>query len=148
MNNSKLTLMISFFVISYLMTAGQSQKSIIGLYGECEDGYFACEQIELKSDSTFEYGIFHDVGGWNLYKGTWFLINDTLVLNTYKQPKTKEEIEFYNSSFSFIYTEFITNLQFKIKNRKLYKYDFNKKSISRKLYLKKTTFENKKFEIN
>ena len=47
-----------------------------------------CTQIELKSDKTFEYFIFMDVGGGSVVKGTWESISsDTIVLNTYNDPR-------------------------------------------------------------
>lgn len=70
-----------------LLAFTPKEKSIIGLYGECHKGYFACTQLELKSDSTFEYYIFFDVGGGTIKKGTWKVDKDTLILNTYNQPQ-------------------------------------------------------------
>ena len=81
---------ISFLIISlsaFIFSAfTPKDKSIIGLYGECPKGYFACTQLELKSDSTFEYYVFFDVGGGTIKKGTWKVDKDTLILNTYNQP--------------------------------------------------------------
>ncbi len=45
----KLILFLTVFSSCY------SNKSIIGLYGNCGKGYFVCTQIQIKSDSTFEY---------------------------------------------------------------------------------------------
>lgn len=62
-------------------------KSVVGLYGKCEKGYFACTQIELKADNTFEYFIFMDVGGATILKGNWKKISkDSILLNTFEQP--------------------------------------------------------------
>ncbi|WP_303318795.1 hypothetical protein Q4Q34_04880 [Flavivirga abyssicola] len=78
----KLILILTFF------SSCSTNKSIVGLYGKCGKSYFACTQIELKSDNTFEYFIFMDVGGENVLKGTWKKIsNDTIVINTNKQPE-------------------------------------------------------------
>ncbi|WP_146169773.1 hypothetical protein [Kordia periserrulae] len=47
-----------------------------------------CTQIELKSDKTFEYFIFMDVGGGTVVKGNWEQIStDSIKLNTFEQPK-------------------------------------------------------------
>lgn len=63
-------------------------NTLFGLYGECEsDGYYSCEQLELKEDSTFVFYQFFDVGGEHRYNGTWKVNEDTLVLNTFHQPK-------------------------------------------------------------
>ena len=68
-----------------------TNKSVVGLYGKCAKRYFACTQIELKSDKTFEYFIFYDVGGGNIIKGNWNkLSKDTYVLNTLSQPQIQE----------------------------------------------------------
>jgi len=78
---------IKLILILILFNSCSTNKSVVGLYGKCGKGYFACTQIELKSDNTFEYFIFYDVGGGNVLKGTWKKIsNDTIVINTYKQP--------------------------------------------------------------
>lgn len=73
-------MLFSFFV------QGQDDKfnDIVGLYGECDNGYFVCKQIELKSDSTFEYAQYYDVGGWEIFKGTWHQKkNGTISLNSF-----------------------------------------------------------------
>ena len=58
------------------------------MYGKCGKKYFACTQIELKSDKTFEYFIFMDVGGGTIVKGNWEQISsDSIKLNTFDQPK-------------------------------------------------------------
>jgi len=78
----KLILLLTF------LSSCTTNKSFVGLYGKCGKSYFACTQIELKADNTFEYFIFMDVGGGNVIKGTWNTIsNDTIVLNTYNQPE-------------------------------------------------------------
>ncbi|WP_299126258.1 hypothetical protein [uncultured Winogradskyella sp.] len=78
----KLILAITF------LSSCSANKSVVGLYGKCGKSYFACTQIELKSDNTFEYYIFYDVGGGSILKGTWKRIsNDTIVINTFKQPQ-------------------------------------------------------------
>jgi len=79
---------IKLILILLVFSSCSTNKSAIGLYGKCGKSYFACTQIELKSDNTFEYFIFYDVGGGNVLKGTWEKTsNDTIVLNTYKQPE-------------------------------------------------------------
>ncbi|WP_407557917.1 hypothetical protein [Winogradskyella sp. 4-2091] len=78
----KLTLILLFF------SSCSTNKSVIGLYGKCGKSYLACTQIELKSDKTFEYFIFMDVGGGTVVKGNWEQIStDSIKLNTFEQPK-------------------------------------------------------------
>ena len=78
----KLILLLTF------LSSCSAKKSIVGLYGKCENGYLACTQIELKSDKTFEYFNFMDVGGGTVVKGNWEQIsNDSIKLNTFEQPK-------------------------------------------------------------
>lgn len=82
MKHTKLIILLTF------LSSCSTNKSVVGLYGKCGKSYFACTQIELKADNTFEYFIFMDVGGGNIIKGTWNNIsNDTIVLNTYNQPE-------------------------------------------------------------
>lgn len=128
---------------------GQSASKIVGLYGKCESGFFACEQLEIKSDSTFEYGIFYDVGGWKIWAGKWDLSNDTLVLNTFKQPRTESDsITISLSNGYFFYTDFLTDLKMHWKGKKIYTWDSEKKEISRKRFLKKTDIQNKEFNMD
>ncbi|WP_298346999.1 hypothetical protein [uncultured Algibacter sp.] len=71
-----------------ILSSCSTNKSVVGLYGKCGKSYFACTQIELKSDNTFEYYIFYDVGGGSVLQGTWKRISsDTIVINTFKQPQ-------------------------------------------------------------
>lgn len=74
-------------LVSVLLSFTNTKKSIIGLYGKCNDGYLACTQLELKNDSTFEYYTFFDVGGGTIKKGTWKVNQDTLIINTFNQPQ-------------------------------------------------------------
>jgi len=81
MKFTKLLLLLIFFV------SCKSNKSIVGLYGKCPNHYYACSQIELKANNTFEYFIFMDVGGANILKGNWKKTsNDSILLNTFEQP--------------------------------------------------------------
>jgi len=76
------------FCTLFLLVSCTSQESIVGLYGKCKKNYFACSQLELKADKTFEYFVFMDVGGANIIKGNWKQIAaDSIVLNTFEQPK-------------------------------------------------------------
>lgn len=78
---------IKLILILLFLSSCSTNKSVVGLYGKCEKSYFACTQIELKSDNTFEYFIFYDVGGVNILKGNWKKIsNDSISLNTFEQP--------------------------------------------------------------
>jgi len=79
---------IKLILILLIFGSCSTNKSVIGLYGKCEKKYLACTQIELKSDKTFEYFIFMDVGGGTVVKGNWEQIsNDSIKLNTFEQPK-------------------------------------------------------------
>ncbi|WP_148660986.1 hypothetical protein [Marinilabilia salmonicolor] len=128
---------------------GQEKLKIIGLYGKCQSGYFACEQLEIKSDSTFEYGIFYDVGGWKIWTGSWVLSNDTLILNTFKQPQTESDsITISLANGYFYYTDFLTDLNMRWNGKKIYTWDSQNKEISRKRFLRKTNIKNKKFTID
>lgn len=92
-----LLILISAFLLSGFTP---QKKSIVGLYGECGDGYYSCTQLELKSDSTFEYYVFFDVGGGNIKKGTWKVNEDTLILNTYNQPKYAKCYKIIDSTYN------------------------------------------------
>lgn len=77
------------------------------LYGKCSSGYLACTQLELKRNKTFEYFSFMDVGGGFVLKGNWDYVNgDTLVLNTFEQPKIPKT--YFNGDYN-------SNLKNKIK---------------------------------
>lgn len=80
-----------FILLSILLiTSCASRRAATKLYGKCKKNYFACTQIEINQDNTFEYFVFMDVGGQTLRKGTWSKHKgDTILLNTYKQPKNK-----------------------------------------------------------
>jgi hypothetical protein len=129
------------------LLSGQKVKNITGLYGECPDGYFACEQIELKNDSTFEYAIFYDVGGWIYWSGTYKIDRNFIIINSYAQPLTEAEKQMAKEAYNFYTSGFITDLKFQIKGSRLYTYDFEKNHISKKRFLKKTSAINKKFRI-
>ncbi len=74
-------IIFALFFNSCSTTGKIGDKTI--LYGECNEGYFACTQFELKEDMTFEYYMFYDVGGGIIKQGKWKYANgDTLVLNT------------------------------------------------------------------
>ena len=79
---------IKLILILLFLSSCSTNKSVVGLYGKCGKSYFACTQIELKSDKTFEYFIFMDVGGGTIVKGNWEQISsDSIKLNTFDQPK-------------------------------------------------------------
>ncbi len=127
--------------------SGQKVKDITGLYSKCPEGYFACEQIELKNDSTFEYGIFYDVGGWTSWSGTYKIDGNFIIINSYRQPQTESEKQMAKEAYNFFVSGFITDLKFRIKGNRLYTFDFEKNQISNKRFLKKTSAINKKFSI-
>lgn len=81
---------ILLFLICIFISCA-STSSPVGLYGKCGKRYYACSQILLKSDNTFEYFVFMDVGGKNTIKGNWVQIaKDSIKLNTFVQPKTPQ----------------------------------------------------------
>lgn len=83
----RILILYMFGILSLISCS--SNKSISGLYGKCKKNYYACTQILLNEDKTFEYYIYRDVGGANILKGKWETQkNGTLLLNTFEQPKT------------------------------------------------------------
>lgn len=79
---------IQIIFVTLIFSSCSTNKSVVGLYGKCEKEYLACTQIELKSDKTFEYFIFMDVGSGTVVKGNWEQISiDSIKLNTFDQPK-------------------------------------------------------------
>ena len=132
--------------LSFYISFAQTNENIIGLFGECKEGYFACSQIEFKSDSTFEYDIFFDVGGWQCWTGKWSMEGNLITINSFSQPETEEEKSTVNLSYSFVSTDFITDLKFRIKKNRLYIYDFEKKKIRNHLYFKKTSLDKKEYK--
>ncbi|WP_291727057.1 hypothetical protein [Bernardetia sp.] len=100
MNKYILTIVsVSFLMLSFFHT---NKKSIVGLYGKCGKSYMACTQIDIKEDSTFEYYVFYDVGGASIKKGNWKVSKDTLILNTFNQPKFERGYHILDSSYSDI----------------------------------------------
>ena len=138
---------ILFFFSLSISSFGQTRKDITGLYGECSIGYFSCEQIELKKDSTFEYGIFYDVGGWVTWTGNWTMKHDTVTLNSYRQPKDSLDYSLLKMSYNFYQSGFIIDLKNIVRCNKIYTWDFEKKCVSKKIFLKKTDIKNKQFTI-
>ncbi len=142
-------MLIFVLIINVISTFGQEKLKITGLYGKCQSGYFACEQLEIKSDSTFEYGIFYDVGGWRIWTGYWDLSNDTLILNTFKQPQTESDsITISLANGYFFNTDFLTDLKMRWKGKRIYTWDSQNKEISRKRFLSKTNIKYKEFRID
>jgi len=83
-------ILLPFLIILSSCTA---KKNIAGLYGKCDKEYFACTQMLLNDDHTFEYFIFMDVGGGSVLKGNWKRItNDSIVLNTFEQPNILKSV--------------------------------------------------------
>ena len=136
---------ILFCLALSINSFGQTRKDITGLYGKCSDGFFACEQIELKKDSTFEYEIFFDVGGWVTWTGSWTMNHDTLILNSYKQPKDSLDYSIIRMSYSFYQSGFIVDLKNIVRRNKIYTWDFEKNCVSKKRFLRKTDIKNKEF---
>ena len=79
---------IKLILVVVFLSSCSANKSVVGLYGKCREGDFACIQMELKSDKTFEFFNFMSVSGAQVIKGNWKRIsNDTLVINSFKQPE-------------------------------------------------------------
>ncbi|KAB2877534.1 hypothetical protein F9K33_16235 [bacterium] len=78
---------ITFLMIFLTFQCYSQNSAVPGLYGECEDGYYACTQLLLKPDGHFEYYIFYDVGGGSVLQGTWKISSDTIILNSFAKPK-------------------------------------------------------------
>ncbi|GAB4164583.1 MAG: hypothetical protein Tsb0033_26030 [Winogradskyella sp.] len=76
-------------VILILLSSCSTNKSIVGLYGNCGKKFTDCSQIELKSDKTFGYLIYLEPNGNGSFTGgTWnYLNNDTIILNTTLKPE-------------------------------------------------------------
>jgi hypothetical protein len=143
--NMKSLFIIFFFLVLFFHLDGQKHIKVIGLYGKCPKSYLACEQIQFNRDSTFKYAIFYDVGGLNTWEGTWSTKTDTIIINSYLQPKTEEEKKIANESYHFYQSGFITNLKFILKGNKLFTTDFETKNISNTDYLRKTKSRRKIF---
>lgn len=70
---------LTFLIFSILGLA--SCKSVVGVYGECEKKYYACYQVQIKNNKTFEIFSFFDVGGGTVYRGKWeYLAKDSIEL--------------------------------------------------------------------
>jgi hypothetical protein len=81
-----------------------------GLYENCPRGFFDCHQVLLNSDSTFKsIKSFHIGGCCSIIEGYYKIKADTLILNSYSQPKeTKVEYE------SYISNSFPDSVEFKV----------------------------------
>lgn len=74
-----------------LFNSCSTRENLIGLYGKCGKKYYVCDQLELKSDNTFEFYSFMDVGGGKVVKGFWKKIsNDTIMLNSFERPQNSK----------------------------------------------------------
>ena len=98
------TLVTTLTLLFIFSSNSERNRTIAGLYGECKNGYLACDQLLLNKDSTFKYGLFYDVGGWKIWSGRWKVRKDTLILNSYNQPnfKLNSVIESQNLERDFI----------------------------------------------
>jgi len=97
-------LLIFYFSIFFVQGQNKEFKNKIGLYGECDNGYFSCLQIELRDDSTFVFARFHDVGGWQIFKGKWRMNeNETIFLDSYDkyEYEANSTVEKFNPNQDF-----------------------------------------------
>jgi len=79
---------ISSLLLLIILSSCSTNNNIIGLYGKCEKRYFACTQIQINTDNTFECFNFMDVGGGHVQKGKWERIsNDIIKLHTFDEPE-------------------------------------------------------------
>ena len=87
------------------MASCSTKNECIRVYGDCGERYFACRQLQLFSNGSFDYGQFIDVGGWTFKTGNWRILGDTIILNTFKQPE-----QFLGMHNSNIITNFDSSL--------------------------------------
>ena len=66
-------------------TQSSAQKDLIGLFGECNNGY-VCQQIQFKKNHSFKYYDLLHLRGWKISKGFWKRNGDTIVLNSKTTP--------------------------------------------------------------
>lgn len=85
-----------------LLIAGNcfAQHELVGLYGECKNGYM-CQQVLFKSDSTFEFYDLLHLRGWVVSSGFWQLRNDTLIMNSSSAPY---KVEYQGNAMASIVT--------------------------------------------
>lgn len=76
------------FILLLLSSACSPFKPSLTLFeGVCRFGH--CEQFLLKSDRTFEYYLYNDIGGLSKMEGCWEIwAGDTIIINTYQQAKS------------------------------------------------------------
>jgi hypothetical protein len=122
-----------YILIAFILIACSARKDEDKLFGKCKTPLWGCTQLLLKSDKTFEYWIFEDVGGENLIKGTWEKYNgDTIKLNSYNQPEKDDVLAKLN--LKFIINELVI-----VKNNKVVIF----KNNGRRFSLKKNYMKNK-----
>ena len=76
--------LLHLIFLAFILSSCSTTKEVSKLYGKC------CTQIEINPNKTFEYHVVLGVGGEIIRKGTWTEHKgDTILLNTYNQPKNK-----------------------------------------------------------
>lgn len=130
---------ITFLLALFILTSCSSRKSEIKLYGKCQTPMYACLQLLLKDDKTFEQYVFFDVGGEKIMKGTWEIVKgDTLKLNSFEQPVNDEFLDLSLASPYYLRDELII-----LKNNKV---TFLPKPYHKRFYLKRNQPKNKKWQ--
>ncbi|ESU22809.1 hypothetical protein FLJC2902T_32480 [Flavobacterium limnosediminis JC2902] len=135
---------IIFISIFFVLISCATKMKDSELYGKCKMPKYACTQLKLNKNKTFEYFVFEDVGGENLSTGTWKIHNgDTLILNSYTQP-SKEEIEDEKIFGAFANPKYIVNQLIILRRNKII---FIPKNKNVKIFsLKKIELNQQKWE--
>jgi hypothetical protein len=84
MKNQLITFLL---ILISIHSSAQKSKDISGLYDNRKSILYECEQIYLNKNGNFEYYINSDLGGSNIFKGSWYFISDTLYLSTFNKPR-------------------------------------------------------------
>lgn len=74
-----------------IISVKEWRKKCVAVYGICMKRFMAYSQLQLYEDSTFVFGDFMDVGGWNFKFGKWKLDDEILTLNTFNKPDVVNE---------------------------------------------------------
>lgn len=122
----KYSILLLFFISSCFFPRKISSKRIVGNY-HMENSYDFNSSLSLKGNKTFEYSWVTGMlrGTTN---GNWKIIQDTLILNSEKQPTgiENEEVEY----------RFFSKEKLLIKGRRLYDLGIPGDSVFKKYYKK------------
>lgn len=76
----------TLFSPSLLSSYGQNTKDLIGIYKIGNNADDSFDILNIKTDGTFDLTK-KSFFSQNKYNGKWILKNDTIILNTHKQPR-------------------------------------------------------------